>query len=488
MNEGSTDQLRIIGSRGGARRALTRLLETAPFMVAGVAVIILIPADPTLKLAGAIVILSLALFRAVAEIHRGPAWIQTVFPILIALSIGLFTALSQEPVMNVIMLINLMRVALTGDRRNMVMTLIASLVALIVPALIYPNELASGAALWSIVLLLISFPIESKARTVQEQAGLNSKLAGVISDLLTSDDSRKSIVRAAHDLGEADIAILFETGPEGELKATAGYGLEPGEVEVDTDQESAVTLSMTDQETVFAPFIESVNFKAPPGMGNRGLQSIISCPIVRDGEATGALFAGWKTRVRRADRLSPSIIKILAGEVASTIAHTEMLVSLADSATTDPLTGLPNRRAWDRLLRNGLLESKNVKKPMSIAVLDLDHFKNFNDQHGHQAGDRQLRDASAAWKKALREQDMLFRWGGEEFTVILPNCNREQSLEVVERLRAATPAGETTSAGVATWNGEETAEQLFDRTDAALYRAKEIGRDRTVPAEPGASG
>jgi len=458
-------------------------MEVAPFTVAGVAVIILIPADSTLKLVGTALIVSLALFRAVAEIREWPGWIQTASPIAIALLIGFFTALTQEPVMNVIMLINLMRVALTGDRRNVALALIASLVALIVPALIYPEELAGGAAIWSIVLAIIAFPIQSKAQSVQAQVGLNSKLAGVISELLTSDDSRHSIVNAAHELGEADVAILFEVEREGGLRPTAGFGVDIQQMVLMPDDISAVSLSIAGRETVFAPFVESVDFVFPSGVSDSGLKSVISCPVVRDGEAIGALFAGWRSRVRRADRLNPSIVKILSGEVASTIEHSEMLDSLAESATRDPLTGLPNRRAWDRLLKAGLPESSRIKKPLSIAVLDLDHFKSFNDSFGHQAGDRFLRDVATAWKSALRREDMLFRWGGEEFTAILPNCGPAQALEVVERLRAATPGEETTSAGVATWDGTETAEQLFDRTDAALYRAKKTGRDQTVPAE-----
>ncbi|MDQ2700197.1 MAG: sensor domain-containing diguanylate cyclase [Actinomycetota bacterium] len=479
---GTSERIHIVGSRGGTRRGLVRLLEVAPFTVAGVAVIILIPADPILKLLGTVVILSIALFRAVAEIRGWAAWIQKAAPIAIALLIGFFTIVSQEPVMNVIMLINVMRVALVDDRRIMLLTLGASLVGLLVPAIIYPHELASSAAIWSIVLVIISFPIQSRSTLVRAQAGLNAKLAGVISELLTSDDSRKSIVSAAHELGEADVAILFEVEPDGSLKPTAGSGIDVNEVKVDAGNGSVIGLSVANRETVFVPMVESVDFSLSPELGSGGLMSVITCPIIRDGETAGALLAGWKTRVQRADHLGPSIIRILAGEAASTLKHSEMLVSLAESATRDPLTGLPNRRAWNRLLRTGLLESNKVMKPMSIAVLDLDHFKKFNDEHGHQEGDRLLREISSAWKDALRKQDMLFRWGGEEFTVILPDCGQEQSIEVVERLRAATPRGETTSVGVATWDGHETADQLFDRTDAALYRAKEIGRNRTVSA------
>jgi diguanylate cyclase (GGDEF)-like protein len=117
-----------------------------------------------------------------------------------------------------------------------------------------------------------------------------------------------------------------------------------------------------------------------------------------------------------------------------------------------------------------------------VALLDLDHFKAFNDRRGHQAGDRFLREAAAGWRGALREVDLLARYGGEEFGVILPGCRPDEAAEIVDRLRALTPEGETTSAGVAVWDGAEPADALVARADRALYRAKRGGRDVTVVA------
>jgi diguanylate cyclase (GGDEF)-like protein len=116
-------------------------------------------------------------------------------------------------------------------------------------------------------------------------------------------------------------------------------------------------------------------------------------------------------------------------------------------------------------------------------MLDLDHFKRFNDARGHQAGDRLLADTTAAWREHLRDADLLARVGGEEFVVVLPECGTQLAVQIVDRLRGATPFGQTCSAGVALWDGSESVEGLIGRADAALYQAKEQGRDRTVVPE-----
>ena len=116
-------------------------------------------------------------------------------------------------------------------------------------------------------------------------------------------------------------------------------------------------------------------------------------------------------------------------------------------------------------------------------MLDLDRFKDYNDDHGHQAGDRLLKEAAGAWRAVLRETDLLARYGGEEFAVALPGLRRPTPpASLVERLRAVTPGGESCSAGLACWDGSETADDLLGRADAALYEAKQSGRDRTVVA------
>jgi diguanylate cyclase (GGDEF)-like protein len=113
-------------------------------------------------------------------------------------------------------------------------------------------------------------------------------------------------------------------------------------------------------------------------------------------------------------------------------------------------------------------------------MIDLDHFKEFNDERGHQAGDRFLKQAAAAWGVELRGTDFLARYGGEEFALALPGCTPQLALEVADRIRAATPEGETCSIGIACWDGDEGAEPLLGRADRALYEAKHRGRNVSV--------
>ena len=152
-------------------------------------------------------------------------------------------------------------------------------------------------------------------------------------------------------------------------------------------------------------------------------------------------------------------------------------------ARTDPLTGLANRRSWDETFSREVARAHRIGSNLSLAMLDLDHFKRFNDTHGHQAGDRLLREAAAAWSSEGRQSiDLLARLGGEEFAILLPGADLNSATRIVERMRAATPAGITASAGVASWDRSESPAELLARADAALYQAKEFGRDRTSVA------
>jgi diguanylate cyclase (GGDEF)-like protein len=149
-------------------------------------------------------------------------------------------------------------------------------------------------------------------------------------------------------------------------------------------------------------------------------------------------------------------------------------------AVTDELTGLPNRRAWNTELPRTIERVRRTGDPMSMAIIDIDHFKRFNDTYGHPAGDRMLKETAAAWQEQLRTGDHLARYGGEEFVVLLPDATPAQAREVIDRMRLATPLGQTFSAGLALWDGAETSDELTARADTALYKAKNTGRNRIV--------
>ncbi len=162
-------------------------------------------------------------------------------------------------------------------------------------------------------------------------------------------------------------------------------------------------------------------------------------------------------------------------------AATEWGTQLEDLAFTDALTGLGNRRAWETWL-DAALGAATSGPALCVAVFDLDRFKAYNDAHGHPAGDRLLAAAATAWRRELRPTDVIARYGGEEFAAVLPACALPDAHVVVERIRAATPFGQTVSAGIAEWDRRESAAELVARADGALYAAKAAGRDRALPA------
>ena len=164
--------------------------------------------------------------------------------------------------------------------------------------------------------------------------------------------------------------------------------------------------------------------------------------------------------------------------------HAADLSRLEVMARTDDLTGLLNRRGWNEELEREFGRAHRAWQPLTVALIDLDHFKRFNDTFGHPAGDRLLKEASAAWRDSLRAGDILARYGGEEFAIALPT-DLERAIPLLDRLRAVVPGGETCSVGAAEWDRVEPAESLLARADQALYAAKQRGRDRVEVASDG---
>jgi diguanylate cyclase (GGDEF)-like protein len=155
-----------------------------------------------------------------------------------------------------------------------------------------------------------------------------------------------------------------------------------------------------------------------------------------------------------------------------------LLEQLERFAHIDVLTGLPNRRAWIVELERAFARARRTGEPLTVAVLDLDHFKAFNDRVGHDGGDVLLTQAAAVWREHLRPDDILARLGGDEFAVILPDCTPREARAILQRLRRRTPASTTCSIGLAIWDRSESGRDLLDRADRALYDAKRHGRNR----------
>jgi len=208
------------------------------------------------------------------------------------------------------------------------------------------------------------------------------------------------------------------------------------------------------------------------------------------------VIAGWSTQ------LDPTLRKLwasagliglasalgLAASVKSQLqAQKKLIESYMCEARTDALTGLGNRRALNRELERRIAQWQRQAVPVSLLIVDVDHFKKFNDCHGHQAGDEMLRAVGRVLCSSFRDMDLVTRYGGEEFAAVLPGITLNEAKPVAERVRSSvaessyrfreTDLSVTVSVGIAQAESLDDAEEFVRRADAALYAAKKAGRN-----------
>jgi diguanylate cyclase (GGDEF)-like protein len=228
--------------------------------------------------------------------------------------------------------------------------------------------------------------------------------------------------------------------------------------------------------------------------------SSVCVPLIANGEAIGVLsiqnddeFSDASTdseSFARRDRLASAV----AEHIALAISNLSLREALRQQTIHDPLTGLHNRRYMQEFLEREILRARRKGRPLSLMMLDVDNFKRYNDTFGHPAGDEALRFVAHTLLRAVRADDLACRYGGEEFSLILPECSLDQASVRAEEIRAQLkalhmeraseiPGVLTVSIGVAAF--EETTDQgnlLLKFADDALYQAKRGGRDRVVVA------
>ncbi len=190
-------------------------------------------------------------------------------------------------------------------------------------------------------------------------------------------------------------------------------------------------------------------------------------------------------RGARVERRVVSMLERFCSHASLVLSNVTLLMQIRDQASTDMLTGLANRRALEEALGRACAHAAREHEPLSLAMVDIDHFKAFNDTHGHQLGDRVLQLVGKTLAQQTRASDVAARYGGEEFCVLIPGIGTEAAAETAGRLCAAISAASgalsvTASAGVASLPVGGTAQALVAAADAALYAAKRAGRNRVV--------
>lgn len=266
--------------------------------------------------------------------------------------------------------------------------------------------------------------------------------------------------------------------------------------------ESSVILVSTDwlQDCLGSPAAARLGRPEPPVVEilfAHGVAVISAAlvPLVLRGHLIGSLNLASSAPGHFDPDQQPDLLNHLAVVAALCIDNVLNRERLRQDGITDPLTGIANRRFFERRLREEVLRSRRCRGPLACLLVDLDHFKQINDHHGHQAGDEVLQRVARALATGLRGHDVLARFGGEEFVLLLPDTTLAAARDIAERLRLRVKElrfgaredifGITLSAGLADLGPQDGAESvsevaldLVKRADAALYAAKHGGRDQ----------
>jgi diguanylate cyclase (GGDEF)-like protein len=225
----------------------------------------------------------------------------------------------------------------------------------------------------------------------------------------------------------------------------------------------------------------------------------VCLPLTSQREMLGLFYLESRGDAEQATELSSVYLRLFAENVGLALGNLKLREALRELAMADPLTGLANRRRLDESLDRETKLAEGLGAPLAALMIDVDHFKRFNDTFGHEAGDRVLREVGAVLKGATRDGDLAIRYGGEEFLLLLPGMHVSKATERAEQIRERIGAlrlddGEaelgriTASVGVASTPECGSYRELLQLADAALYKAKESGRDRLIVAQAAHAG
>lgn len=206
----------------------------------------------------------------------------------------------------------------------------------------------------------------------------------------------------------------------------------------------------------------------------------IIIPLKARGRVVGVLYL-YLPADREIDKRIFRVLLSMGNQIGIAIDHARLYMETRELSLHDPLTRLANRRLMEIMLETNITMAKRFKKPLSVIMLDIDHFKKYNDTFGHTAGDKLLVEIASILLKETRGIDLTVRYGGEEFFILLPETDLTGACEVAERIRNAvkTATGVTISLGAASYHkGIKKNEELIKNADNALYRAKQKGRNR----------
>jgi diguanylate cyclase (GGDEF)-like protein len=336
----------------------------------------------------------------------------------------------------------------------------------------------------------------AKREKLQERARQAERLSNAALELSASlqlPEVLDKLARQAVELAGADFGAVYRVDPKIRIDTIEITFVRRDQLAPETRRWHPGELTRWLIESGQPQFIDDV--RVHPLFRNKSshpICSLAALPLTHNNHVRGILIAGFRQHhsFSRNDRQ----LLITFAEHATLVLHNaELHQTIEQLSVSDPLTGLANRRRFDKVLNAEIRRARRYGKPLALIIFDLDHFKDINDRYGHLAGDATLCQVAEILRHCLRESDLAARLGGEEFGVILPETNQAEAFHVAERVRLQvartfitwnnTTFASTLSAGICSGTGNSlpaTAATLFDLADKALYQAKAKGRNQVV--------
>jgi len=341
--------------------------------------------------------------------------------------------------------------------------------------------------------VLLEKRMEQLSRRMSETSTLY-EAAGILTSQLALNDVLATVIRLAGSLFQApasSVRLFDDTGERLVLAAHAGLGEEycrRGPVPLGSSAAGRAALTGEPVHVVDASRDE-VYLKGEL-LANEGLRSLLCLPLLVRGRCIGVMTL-YHRRSRSYEPEELRFLSTFASTVSIAVDNARLYGEQSRLAVTDGLTGLYNHKHFHEALAAEVNRARRYGHPISLILVDIDHFKSYNDAWGHQAGDAMLRTLAGVFKAAARENDLVARYGGEEFAFILPQTDKRQATALAKRLcrtverrrfegEELLPGGRlTVSLGVAAYPEDVMqAPDLVGRADLSLYRAKNLGRNQ----------
>lgn len=332
-----------------------------------------------------------------------------------------------------------------------------------------------------------------RLRRAEERLHLLKDLSVALSMKLKLEELAQDLVEGACRLVKAQAGMVVFLRPgkmEGEISATTGLTMPPDSLLGPLGGKGAIGRVLEERTPVLITDMKADPKAAGMPVHQPALKETLGIPIRRQNEMQGVVIVGSPEAGPGFEPEDVEVLTSLCTHAASVLANARYVQQMEQLAITDHLTGLFNHREFQRRLAEEIERSRRYLCEFSLLMVDIDHFKVFNDTYGHPVGDQVLQQVSKIIKEQLRNVDIPFRYGGEEFTIILPETINENAETVADRIREAisrhpflTPVGEaatlSVSIGVASCPLDATErEEIITVADQALYFAKEAGRNR----------